>query len=195
MAGVEAENTDLDFTVPKALADSILAFDAAFSFAEEVPLEFEDGAFELLEQLAKNPDTEDTPAALWGRYREQVIRVAGVLAVGDGRLITKAHVIWAHRYVDWCVRGFVRKLVPRLAEGNFAELANKALEVIRNPKNYAGDKQFAKLCRKGLMPTGKLSKLLHIPSKEKATVVEYLLETQQIKCGNVDGQEVFWVPK
>ena len=121
--------------------------------------------------------------------------MAGVIAVGDGTRITEAHVRWAHQYVDWCVRNFVRKLTPKLAEGAFAKLVNKALEVIRDAKNYSGDKTYARFCKRGFMPTGKLSKVLNVDSKMKASLVDFLVETQQIKVGKQDAITVFWVPK
>ena len=212
-AGHEPENTNLDFSVPENIKASIAEFAARLVFiddedfdpfdhdrmdsvlAPDTGLEFEAGGFELLNELAKVPDNEGTPEELWGRYREHVIRVAGVLAVGDGGVIKAGHVRWAHSFVDWCHRSFARKVVQQVGEGQFAKLTAKALDAIANPKHFASDRQFARFCEKGLMPSGKLSKVLKIPKGDKAKVIEYLLETEQIKRGEKDGHEVFWCPK
>ena len=212
-AGHEPENTNLDFSVPENIKARIAEFAARLVFiddedfdpfdhdrmdsvlAPDTGLEFEAGGFELLNELAKVPDNEGTPEELWGRYREHVIRVAGVLAVGDGGVIKAGHVRWAHSFVDWCHRSFARKVVQQVGEGQFAKLTAKALDAIANPKHFASDRQFSQLCKKGLMPSGKLSKVLKIPKGDKAKVIEYLLETEQIKQGEKDGHEVFWCPK
>lgn len=215
IGGVEEENTDLDFTIPESLMAEIRIFEARAMFppgegedeAEwernlvkhgckpDVALEFEEGTFELLDSLGKNPDTEGMEAALWQRYREQMIRVAGVLAVGDGGIITKRHVEWAHGFVDWSVRGFNRKLSAQFGGSQFAKLVNKTLDIVSNAKKYSGDKRYGKACALGIMPAAKLGKLLCIQPKDKKALLEHLLETEQIREGTKGKFSGFYVPK
>lgn len=212
-AGHEPENTNLDFTVPKNIAEKIAEFTGRLTFGDsekfeqfnpnrvastttsDTALEFAPGAFELLNSLALKPDTEGTPEELWTRYREHVIRVAGVLCVGEGTIITETHIRWAHSFVDWCHRSMAHKVAQQVGDGHFSKLTAKALDAITNAKQYASDRQFRSLCKNGKMPTGKLSKILRIPRNEKSKIIEYLLETEQIKQGVCEGSIVFWCEK
>jgi len=156
-------------------------------------IDYEDGAHDLLIQLVESLDEKGQFANLWGRTEEQTIRVAGLLAIGDGRVIKREHVMWAWNYVNGSIKAFARKLDKDLAENPFQKQAAKALDLIKDVKNYSNDKQFGKHCRQGFMPRGKLTKLLKMKSKEVEEIITYLIETRQIRHVDVDGVKCFSV--
>ncbi len=156
-------------------------------------LDYENGAHDLLIQLVESLDEKGQFANLWGRTEEQTIRVAGLLAIGDGRVIKREHVIWAWNYVNGSIKAFARKLDKDLAENPFQKQAAKALDLIKDVRNYSSDKQFGSYCQRGLMPRGKLTKLLKMKSKEVEEIIIYLIETRQISHCDVGGVKCFSV--
>ncbi len=156
-------------------------------------LDFEDGAHDLLIQVVESLDEKGHLANLWGRAEEQTIRVAGLLAIGDGRVITRDHITWAWNYVNGSIKAFARKLDKDLAENPFQKQVAKALDLIKDVTNYSNDKQFGSYCRSGVMPRGKLTKLLKMKSKEVEEVILYLVETRQISHCDTGGVQCFSV--
>lgn len=158
---------------------------AAIRAIDTSVIDYEDGAHDLLTQFAEQLNEKDQFANLWSRAEEQTIRVAGLLAIGDGGVIKREHVTWAWSYVNGSIKAFAQKLDKDLAENPFQKQAAKALDFIKNAINYSQDRQFGGYCRRGLMPRGKLTKLLKMKSREVDEVISYLLETRQIShCGD-----------
>ncbi|GJL73288.1 MAG: hypothetical protein NMNS01_24870 [Nitrosomonas sp.] len=152
---------------------------------------YEDGADDLLIQLVEQIDEKGQFANLWSRVEEQTIRVAGLLAVGDGKTIKREHVIWAWRYVNLAISIFAKSLGRDLAETPFQKQVAKALKIITDAFEYSSDKQFSKYCKRGYMPRGKLTKLLKLKSKEVDEITGYLVETKQVSHCELDGAKCY----
>lgn len=209
-AGIDPEPERLNFNVPEQLKEAIRNFErnagltpggvggieaaVAARQANDVAVEFEPGAFEQLQSLVEMNDTEAQPEALWGRYREQIIRVATLVAIGDGGTITKGHVIWAHQWIDWCIRSFNRLLLPTLNESDFSKKTQKALEIIRHANKYsATDNRWGHLCKKGKMPLAKLKKVMDLPKKDSDQIIGFLHETYQVGLGKTGDISMIWI--
>ena len=177
-------NRKPNIEIPQALLDEINTF-CLVDFDDPkdkiYPLDYEDGAHDLMISLAEQMGEEGAYANLWSRAEEQMIRVAGLLAIGDGYEIKRDHIMWAYRYVTWCIKSLSQSLGSELAETIFEKRIVKAKHFIENAKQYAADKQFGDICKLGYMPIGKLTKLMKIPARELSEVTEYLLISQQVK--------------
>lgn len=161
--------------------------------APALEIDYEAGAEALMVSLAEQMQCPGQFAELWNRTEELMIRVAGVLAVGEGKIIRKVHVEWAHQYVKHCIKSFAVRLSGDLSETPFEKRMVKALSIISKARDYAGDIAFHEFCKKGYMPRGKLTKMLRLPSREVEEVVRYLLESRQIAAKNIDGTTAYRV--
>ena len=168
--------------MPKSLIDGLsnsIMFDIDAPLYQS--LHYEEGALDLMVQLAEQMTESGDFANLWSRAEEQMIRVAGLLAIGDGCVIKRDHIMWAYQYVTWCIKSLSLCLGSELAESVFEKRIVKAKHFIENAKQYVADKQFGDICKLGYMPVGKLTKLMKIPARELGDVTQYLLTTQQVK--------------
>ncbi|SDW99533.1 hypothetical protein [Nitrosomonas communis] len=163
------------------------------SVVKDIPLEYEAGAHDLLIKLVEAVNEKGQFANLWVRAEEQTIRVAGLLARGDGNIIKQAHVKWAWHYVSGSIKAFSKLLDRDLAENNFQKLIAKALKYIENARDYSSDRQFDEFCKRGMMPRGKLTKLLKLKPKETEDVITYLLESRLVTRCEFDGTIVFTI--
>lgn len=188
-----AINREPDIEIHKDLAQGMAYITGIGSFKEKEELDYESGAHELLIELVEKHTKTGQFANLWNRAEEMTIRIAGLVSLGDGGIIKQVHVQWAWRYVTASINAFVERLEQELTENPFQEQVVKAKKFIRMAKNYKDDKQFGKYCERGYMPKGKLTKLLKVKSKEVNEIVNFLLETQEIKIVNVDGIVCFTV--
>lgn len=175
------------------ISDELKQQMAAIRAIDTSVIDYEEGAHDLLIQFADGLDEKDQFANLWSRAEEQTIRVAGLLAIGDGGVIKRAHITWAWSYVNGSIKAFAKKLDKDLAENPFQKQAAKALDFIKNATNYSHDRQFGSYCRRGLMPRGKLTKLLKAKSKDVEDVINYLFETRQISFCDDGGTKCFSV--
>lgn len=175
------------------ISDELKQQMAAIRAIDTSVIDYEEGAHDLLIQFAEQLNEKDQFANLWSRAEEQTIRVAGLLAIGDGGVIKREHVTWAWSYVNGSIKAFAQKLDKDLAENPFQKQAAKALDFIKNAINYSLDRQFGGYCRRGLMPRGKLTKLLKAKSKEVDEVIIYLVETRQISHCDDGGTKCFSV--
>ena len=175
------------------ISDELKQQMAAIRAIDTSVIDYEEGAHDLLIQFADGLDEKDQFANLWSRAEEQTIRVAGLLAIGDGGVIKREHITWAWSYVNGSIKAFAQKLDKDLAENPFQKQAAKALDFIKNAINYSLDRQFGGYCRRGLMPRGKLTKLLKAKSKDVEDVIIYLLETRQISLFDDGGTKCFSV--
>lgn len=163
--------------IPKTLVDALFVM-KLLSNTEGII--YEEGAEELMIHLAEQMVGSGEYANLWSRAEEQMIRVSGLLAIGDGEIIKGEHVLWAHHYVSWCISSFAASLGSELAETAFEKKIVKARNFIKNAKNYSSDKQFGECCKLGYMPRAKLVKLMKIPARELDDVEVYLTTSQQV---------------
>lgn len=115
---------------------------AAIRVIDTSVIDYEDGAHDLLIQFAEQLNETGQFANLWSRAEEQTIRVAGLLAIGDGGVIKREHVTWAWSYVNGSIKAFAQKLDKDLAENPFQKQAARALDFIKNAINYSHDRQF-----------------------------------------------------
>ena len=160
--------------------------DHAFNESEPA-LEYGSGADEYLFQLVEQHKDKGQFANLWSRAEEQTVRVAGLLAVGDGKVIKREHVMWAWRYVNTAISNFAAVIGCDLAETLFQKQTAQALKLISNAQVYSSDRQFKEVCKRGYLPRGKLMKLMKLKSKELDEIAGYLVETKQIRHCEVDG--------
>ena len=148
---------------------------------------------ECSEGMAGNRRRKDNEFAnLWARAEEQMVRVAGVLAIGDGGTITRDHIAWAHAYVAWSIQSFANLLGTDLAETVFEKNIKKAESFILNARHYAGDSQFGAICKKGVMPQSKLLKLMKLPARDLADVLDYFFKAEIFFKGNYEGYEILY---
>lgn len=170
------------------LCNQSIAFDITLRLFQT--LEYEDGSHDLMVQLAEQMTEPGDYANLWSRAEEQMIRVAGLLAIGDGCVIKRDHIMWAYRYVTWCISSLSSNLGAELAESQFEKKIIKAKNLIKNAKQYVNDSVFAECCKLGYMPRGKLTKLMKIPVKELNEVIDHLLISKQVKEVDYKGTKI-----
>ena len=183
-------NRNPNIDIPKILIDGLSSM-KLLSDAEGIS--YEEGAEELMVSMAEQMVGSGEYANLWSRAEENMIRVSGLLAIVDGAVIRQAHIMWAHRYVSWCIKSFAASLGSDLAETHFEKKIIKARNFIKNSKHYANDKQFGEYCNQGYMPRGKLAKLMKIPSRELDEVVTHLTSTKQVEGVKHEGGSILFV--
>lgn len=142
--------------------------------------------FEKYGKHCRTLSTKVTPLApLHSRARENALKVAGIVAVGvdpEKPEIDLEGAQWAVRLVTRCLMKLTGQLEREMSEGKFDKDCKRALEMVRNCRSYKGDKQFGKWCAKGMIPRGKLLKLMKMSSRELDTVTEFLVESKQIRA-------------
>ncbi|WP_398308352.1 DUF3987 domain-containing protein [Zoogloea sp.] len=179
--GMEPINRFVDDQVPADLEREI---NAQFgNFGPSGAIGYDDGAHELMVDLATAManDALGEFAAMWSRSEELMIRVAGVLAVGDGRTITTRHIDWAHRFVRWSIESMLQRMGREMHETDFDRQCKRVVEIIGNPRKYADDRKFSDDLQQGYMPHAKLLKLMKMKAKEFQDLISTLLESQQIE--------------
>lgn len=179
--GMEPINRFVDDQVPEDLEKDI---NAQFgNFGPSGAIGYDDGAHELMVDLATAManDALGEFAAMWSRSEELMIRVAGVLAVGDGRTITTRHIDWAHRFVRWSIESMLQRMGREMHETDFDRQCKRVVEIIGNPRKYADDRKFSDDLQQGYMPHAKLLKLMKMKAKEFQDLISTLLESQQIE--------------
>lgn len=181
-----------DIDVPKALIDKLQALFSDFALNDLHAMGYGPGAEEALVEFGDNLPTTGKFVNLWSRAEENVIRVAGVLAFCDGKIIKLEHVRWAIEYVKATIQHFDVRSETQISEGHFDKKMNKALEIISNPRHYINDATFSRFTRKGKMPRGKLLNLMKVPAKELEAIVEVLVAGKQINVGTEDGNTIYW---
>lgn len=130
---------------------------------------------------------------MWARAAQNAIAIAGVITLGvwaernyrskaypDHPVIEKTHAELAITLVDWSVGRWLEKLGTELADTPFDGLLKKALRYITNAREYRADKRFGQYCGRGLMPRGKLTKLMKEEPRIVDSVVKSLIESEQI---------------
>jgi len=177
--------------VPPALIEKLRKLSSPFDH-KDLALEHGPGAEKLIADFGDNLRKEGAFANLWSRAEESAIRVAGVLAFCDGKVITVEHVRWAIKYVSASIEAFAIKSETGITEGVFDKQLSKALKIIRDPRHYSGDLQFSDFTRKGKMPRGKLVKEMKLKKRDLDDVLDHLFESGQIQRGKDGATEIFW---
>ncbi len=193
-SGTSPKNRNPSRTVPDALRDRLRLF--ADLLNPTLP-----GGTILIDTDAEQVFVRfynETPtglyAALWSRHEEHARRVAGVIAAGGGGVIQGHHAEWAVSYVRWCLTNVSREVSQGMAESAFEVLVLKALRFIRDARKYAGDREYGQLAKRGLMPRGKLSKLMRMKTRELDEVIAHLTESGEIGTAK-DGQSAVYFPR
>ena len=126
---------------------------------------------------------------LWARWRENVIKIAGILAVGvksTKPVITLDIVNWANDFITWCIESLVVDLDDHMADSPFEAIMKKVLRIIKKAPSYAKAARTdaeRTMLMKGYISRGTLLRLAHMSSKELASVIETLLEQGSIEGG------------
>ncbi|RLA55254.1 MAG: hypothetical protein DRR04_14925, partial [Gammaproteobacteria bacterium] len=158
------------------------------SNARKGPISYAPGAMERLISYAATIKLNGGEYAdLWVRAEEQIIRVAGVVAMANDSMITLEIIEWAYKYVTLSIKDFSSLLGNDLAENIFEKRIAKAKKIIARPKHYINDKKFATILKAGLMPHGKLSKLMKLNKFDLTHVIDHLIDSKEItalKHGN-----------
>jgi hypothetical protein len=209
--GIGETNFNPDFAIPEDLRERLMAVSAddganikddskgspIVGGGFNLPVKFSPGAFDTYKQLCKAFEIEakhaEQFADLYSRAGEQVLRIAGSLAVADGATISAEYLAYAVNYIRYSIVTFSEFLSTDLTESIFDSNVQKALKLIADPYRYSKDKRFGEVCAKGFMPRGKLTKMLRIKGSEVSEVVAYLLESQQIEEGKLNGSIVYHV--
>lgn len=193
-ADVDAKpNRRPDTDVPQQLIDHLNTLFGTFAQEHLHTMHYGPGAEEVVIEFGDNLPTTGKFANLWKRAEENMIRVAGVLAFCDGKVVKVEHVRWAIGYIQASIKMFDTRSETQITEGWFDKLVSKALTIISDPRQYSDDLKFSKATRQGKMPRGKLSKLMKIKPRELDEVLQHLLETEQIHAGVEDRATLYWV--
>jgi hypothetical protein len=186
-------NREPDTAIPDDLKARLELLGSEAGGIEYAP-DVHDYMVECAEGMAENRKKKnDKFANLWGRAEEMMIRVAGLLAIGDGDTITREHVAWAHGYVAWSIKSFADFLGTDLAESAFEKNIKKATAFIKNARHYSADKQFGAICKTGAMPKGKLTKLMKIPSREMSDLMDYFSDSGTFSRATYGGNTVLYI--
>jgi hypothetical protein len=181
------------FLVPASLLEKLRALlpPAPPTPQTPIPMAYASGAEEEMVRLVETLQAEGAVRDLWARVEEQIVRVAGCLALGDGGEIKTEHVVWA---AAWVSRGVVslEKLLREGMHGSaFEKQCSRVLNVIRSAKTYLKDTRFGGLCRLGYMPRGKVLKTVRLRPAELDQVVAALIESGEITEGKAENQTVY----
>lgn len=153
----------------------------------EFPVEVvisEDAAaeFKKLSLKADQNLTDPDYGPLWSRAHENALRLAGVVAIGIDFLkplidITTAR--WACQMVDGQLTEFTALLEELMSDSKFDEEAKRAMKCIRGAESYK-DLQYIEFFKLGLMPRGKLLKLMKMKAPDFEHLVTYLIDSDQV---------------
>jgi Protein of unknown function (DUF3987) len=117
---------------------------------------------------------------LWSRGLENALKVAGVIAVGVDCMhpvITDKIALLAQNLIAHCLTSLSGALEVEMSETDFDKQCKRAAAFIRDARRYSTDQRFGKWCKRGLMPRGKLTKLMALKPRELDEVMDYLGET------------------
>jgi len=162
-------------------------------FTDFYGMQYGPGAEEAIAAFGDNLPATGKFANLWSRAEESAIRIAGVLAFCDKKIITVEHVEWAIAYVKQSIEVFAGKAETEISEGVFDRMRNKALNIISNPRHYRDNKRWGNICKTGKMPRGMLTNLMKIKPRELDDVLSSLHEAGEISSATDNGVTIYWV--
>lgn len=180
-------------TTKRALPDSIKdAIEGPLFQQEDSPsnprsISIQDNAFLALNAWGQECDQEGNRgldlSPLWSRGLENAVKVAGVVAVGvnsKSPVIDQSIAQWAVDLIRHCLVSLSQDLASEMVESEFDKNVKRALDAIRDPQRYKGDRQFGAICSQGIMPRGKISKILKLKARDVDDVLLHLVETKSI---------------
>jgi hypothetical protein len=129
--------------------------------------------------------------ALWGRAVELVDKVAMILAVGESPetlIVEMHHAHWAIEFVTWSIKLLARRVSEFVSDNETEASIKKLIRFVGAATNYATDKHYARACAAGVMPHGKLLKLMKMNSRDFRELISTVLETGQIELMKLDAQ-------
>lgn len=175
-----AEMPDVDSDLPAGeqnLRRPLVVKDGKIPFTPEA-----EQLFDAFDQESDRNSVSGELGPLWNRAHENALRVAGIVALGmDTVQVDREVAQWAVGYVRHSVELMVRYVEENVADSKFDEQCKRAAGFIKKVKVYGTDRQFGAACKKGLMPRGKLTKLLKLPGRDVDQILDHLLVTKQIK--------------
>ncbi len=172
--------------VPGNLAGTSLAelppVTVEFPFAEScMPLM---RAFEEELNEAKDRYESEGLDVLLGRTLEKALKVAMVVAKAVdpmNREVGPDHLAWAIDYIRYYDMAMIRAVRRERVRSNTDGDIKRALTLIKNAAKYAKDARYGSVCAQGVMPHGKLLKLMAMPSKTFNELMTTAVEAMVIK--------------
>lgn len=163
-----------DATIPKELKDKLNAFwreGKRLDLLGFVPpgfgrhLEYSDEVRELLIDLDESvwKWQQREYGSLYTRYTLHVLKVAGIIAVGDGRsIITAKDFKMADKFVGWCGDSTYRKIADNMADSQFERTCKRLLSKLMHSDG-------------GKMTMRAAYKVMHISRREMEEVINTLI--------------------
>jgi hypothetical protein len=158
-------------------------------------------AFEAELNDAKTAGEGEGLDVLLGRSLEKSLKLAMIAAKADdpgAREVKPHHLEWAIEYVrhydNALVRAVRRNRVESVTDGDL----KRAIEFIRHAKKYSKDARFGAACAAGAMPHSKLLKLMKMPAKQFAELMDTATESGVLTKSpaaqfNAGGSFVYWL--
>lgn len=138
---------------------------------------------------------------MWGRANQNALILAGLVSVGinaKAPLITEAIAKWATGFMAWSSHRWAAR-VEECSSRSHAEIASKQVErYIRQANVYRG-RAFGRplemeIIERGLMPKSLLMRLCrHLRGKDLEDTIDYLIASDIIVAGDVEGKEAYWI--
>lgn len=129
---------------------------------------------------------EDGLDVLLGRAEEIAMRVALVLSLGSGRwdsLTVEGHEAeWAVKYTRYYAMQLVRNARGRISNSEDERKLKEVLTAISQPRKYAKDAQYRMALFSGLMPHGKLCKLMKMKVRDLNQFIDTLVQAGEIEA-------------
>lgn len=152
-----------------------------------------DGAMRILRDCEDEQEVElvrQVPTCdMWARMSENVIRVAGVVAVAnrvDGPRIDTEHMVWARIFVRWCIDRVVHVVDADLSSSWIEARTKEVLAVIRNARDFgktlgSENAKYRPLTEEGYMPRSLLKrKTRSLAGKDLDGIIQTLIESELI---------------
>ena len=186
-------NRSIDTSIPKSIIARFARINDFATPTSTTALIYDADAEAMIANFGDNLDKVGEFAKLWSRAEENAIRIAGLLAYYDESNITTAHVEWAIEYVTHHITYFETNAELEVHESDFAKQQARTLDYISNPLKFNTDKKYSPYLKKGLMPRGKLTKLMKVPPYLLDGYILHLITTGEI-AEVKDGKTVLYAP-
>lgn len=138
---------------------------------------------------------------MWGRANQNALILAGIVAVGINPktpVITEAIAKWACDFLDWSSHRWTSR-VEECSTRSPTEVASKQIErYIRHARHFrarsTGRPMELEIINRGMMPKSLLMRLSrNLRGKDLEETIEYLIASDIIVCGDVEGKEAYWI--
>lgn len=141
-------------------------------------------AFEEELNAAKDKYESEGLDVLLGRTLEKALKVAMVVAKAvdpNNRQVLPEHLAWAIDYIRFYDMAMIRAVRKQRVRSNTDGDIKKALTYITNAVKYSKDARYGSVCAQGVMPHGKLLKLMAMPSRQFKEMMDTAVEAYVIK--------------